>query len=397
MDAAGRFSGGPLRARRPAAIQQGQCSVFHGQAGRCGGFPAPLDNAGGRDLPTDFETAESMPVPHLRGELLPPEQQTLRSDAVFEGIGLHTGRKARVVVRPAPADHGVVFVSGGHRIAAVAENVGDTTRCSGLVSDGATIFTVEHLLAALYALGVDNAEISIDGPELPAMDGSAYPFAEGILAAGIRQQGRPAREVSLRDIVWVSDKDRHVLAIPADRLTVIAAVDFSRPFAGAQTICYSLEGPQQGSEALAQIGAASSTVAALLPPLRQPALEGGTPLNVFLEELAPARTFCFEDWIAPLQAAGLGTGGSLDNTLVLFDDHTSTPMRFPDELARHKTLDLLGDLALIGCRLRACVVAIKAGHALHVAAASKVRRAIHDVGHPADQRITAASLPVSTD
>ena len=325
-----------------------------------------------------------MPVPHLGAQLLPPEQQTLRTEAVFQGIGLHTGRQARVVVHPAPVDHGVVFIANGRRIPALAEHVGDTTRCSGLMKDGVTIFTVEHLLAALYALGVDNAEIEVEGPEIPAMDGSASPFAEGLLAAGIEQQGRLAREIRLRDVVWVKDGDRHVLAIPEERLTVIAAVDFDRPFAGAQTFCYSVEGPQRAPEALALVGAASGTVAALLPPLRQPALEGGTPLNVFLEELAPARTFCFEDWIAPLQAAGLGNGGTLENTLVLCDDHTSTPLRFPDELARHKTLDLLGDLALVGCRLRACVVAIKAGHTLHVAAASKIRRAIHDPGHPAD-------------
>ncbi len=291
---------------------------------------------------------------------------------------------ARVVVRPAPPDHGVVFVSNGHRIPALAEYVRDTTRCSALVSGDTTIFTVEHLLAALYALGVDNAEITIDGPELPAMDGSALPFAQGLLAAGIRQQDRSPREARLREVVWVQDGDRHVLAIPTEQLTVIAAVDFNRPFAGAQTFCYALEGPQRAPEALKLVGAASGKVAALLPPLRQPALEGGTPLDVFLEELAPARTFCFEDWIGPLQAAGLGTGGSLDNTLVLYDDRTSTPMRFPDELARHKTLDLLGDLALVGCRLRACVVAIRAGHSLHVAAARKIRRLIDDAGHPAD-------------
>jgi UDP-3-O-[3-hydroxymyristoyl] N-acetylglucosamine deacetylase len=103
-----------------------------------------------------------------------------------------------------------------------------------------------------------------------------------------------------------------------------------------------------------------------------------------MEELAPARTFCFEDWIAPLLAAGLGTGGSLDNTLVLTENGPSTPLRFPDELARHKTLDLLGDLALVGGRLQACVVAFKAGHSLHVAAVNKIRRIADDAGHPGD-------------
>jgi hypothetical protein len=169
-----------------------------------------------------------------------------------------------------------------------------------------------------------------------------------------------------------------------DRLTVVANVDFGRPYAGRQSFCYSLEGIQRSAEALELVGAASGAVAALLPPLRQPALEGGTPLNVFLEELAPARTFCFEDWIEQLQSAGLGSGGSLDNTLVLSERGPSTPLRFPDELARHKTLDLLGDMALVGARLRACVVAIKAGHSLHVAAASRIRRLAHDAHRPGD-------------
>jgi UDP-3-O-acyl-N-acetylglucosamine deacetylase len=147
-----------------------------------------------------------MPVPFSGAELLPPEQQTLRSEARFSGIGLHTGKPAQVVVAPAPVDHGLVFVVGGQRIPATAEYVGDTTRCSTLRAGDQVIHTVEHLLAALYALGVDNAEIHIDGPEPPALDGSALPFAEGLLAAGIHQQGRLAHEVRLREVVCVSDR-----------------------------------------------------------------------------------------------------------------------------------------------------------------------------------------------
>jgi UDP-3-O-[3-hydroxymyristoyl] N-acetylglucosamine deacetylase len=325
-----------------------------------------------------------MAVPYYGAELLPPQQQTLISEAVFTGVGLHSGNRSRVVVHPAPADHGLVFIAEGKRIPALAEFVGDTTRCSTLVSGATEIHTVEHLLAALYALGIDNAEIHIDGCEPPAMDGSALPFAEGLLAAGIRPQDRAPHEVVLREPVWISDGDRHVLAFPSDRLTVIGNVDFGRPFAGRQSFYFSLEGPQRSVEALELVGATSGTIAAMLPPLRQPALEGGTPLSVFMEELAPARTFCFEDWIEPLRAAGLGLGGSLDNTLVLSDHGSSTPMRFPDELARHKTLDLLGDLALVGGRLRACVVAIKGGHTLHVAAAARIRRLANDAEHPGD-------------
>jgi UDP-3-O-[3-hydroxymyristoyl] N-acetylglucosamine deacetylase len=325
-----------------------------------------------------------MPLPYPGAELLPPEQQRLATEVVFSGIGLHTGRPGRVTVCPAPADHGLVFFSGSQRIPALAEYVGDTTRCTALTAGDAVIQTVEHLLAAMYALGVDNAEIHVEGPELPAMDGSALPFVEGLMAAGIERQGRRPKEIALPRAVWVADGDRHVFIQPMDRLTVIAAVDFGRPHAGPQSFCYSLEGPQRSGEALELVGAASGKIASLLPPLRQPALEGGTPLSVFVEELAPARTFCFEDWIEPLRAAGLGGGGSVDNTLVLFQNGTSTPMRFPDELARHKTLDLLGDLALVGGRLRACAVAIKAGHTLHIGAVRRIRRFANDAGRPGD-------------
>jgi UDP-3-O-[3-hydroxymyristoyl] N-acetylglucosamine deacetylase len=325
-----------------------------------------------------------MALPFPGAELLPPQQQTLRTEAVFAGRGLHTGGAARVTVHPAPPDHGLVFVRQGQRIPALGEFVGDTTRCSTLTAGDTVVHTVEHLLAALYALGIDNAEMEVEGPELPALDGSALPFAEGLLAAGVRPQDRSPRELVLRETVWVQDGDRHVLAFPLDRLTVLASVDFGRPHAGPQSFCYSLEGPQRSVEALELVGAASGAIAALLPPLRQPALEGGTPLHVFLEELAPARTFCFEDWIEELRAQGLGSGGTIENTLVLGEDGPLNPMRFPDELARHKTLDLLGDLALVGGRLRAGVVAIKAGHALHIAAVNRIRRSIHGAVQPAD-------------
>jgi UDP-3-O-acyl-N-acetylglucosamine deacetylase len=323
--------------------------------------------------------------PRLPGpELLPPEQQTLRSEAVFTGIGLHTGRRTRVTVAPAYADHGLVFLSGGQRIPALAEHIGDTTRCSALMAGDVVIHTVEHLLSALYGLGIDNAEVHVEGPEPPALDGSALPFAEGLLEAGIAAQGTPPNVMDLREPVWVHEGDRSVLALPAESLTVAAAVDFGRPFAGPQFFCHSLERPHQSLKAVEPVGAASGAVADLLPRLRQPAAEGGTPLSIFLEELAPARTFCFEDWIESIRAAGLGSGGSLENTLVLSDHGTSTPLRFPDEPGRHKTLDLLGDLALVGARLRATVVAVKAGHSLHVAAARRIRSKANEAQYRGD-------------
>lgn len=318
-------------------------------------------------------------------DLLPAEQQTICEPVEFSGVGLHTGEPARVRVAPADVDHGIVFWRDGVRIPALAENVARTNRCTALEKNGCSIQTVEHLLASLYALGIDNARIEVQGPELPAMDGSALPFATALLDAGVRLQGAPPHEVILRELIWVNEGDRHVLAFPHDVLTVVAAVDFERAFAGAQTFCYCVEGPQRPAAVLARVGDVSNDLAALLPPLHQPALEGGTPIGVFMDELAPARTFCFRDWIEGLRQAGLGIGGSLDNTLVLDEKGPSTPLRFPDELARHKALDLLGDMVLVGGRLRACVVAIKAGHSLHVAAAARIRRFCHEYEHSGDR------------
>jgi UDP-3-O-[3-hydroxymyristoyl] N-acetylglucosamine deacetylase len=255
----------------------------------------------------------------------------------------------------------------------------DSTRCSALRVGDTQIATVEHLLAALAGLRIDNARIEVEGPEIPALDGSALPFAEGIMAAGIHEQSAPARVIRLPRAEWISDGDRHVVAVPAEGLTVATAVDYGRPLAGPQIFAFSFDAtPQPAAAVLALAGATMGPQWDFVMPEPVHGTATGcdwrSPLP-FLQELAPARTFCFDDWIAPIRAAGLGRGGSIENT-VLIDDHgTSTPLRFMDELARHKALDLLGDLALIGARLYAIVVAVKAGHALHLSAAGRIRRA----------------------
>src|SRR5262249_28936933 len=156
------------------------------------------------------------------------------------------------------------------------------------------------------------------GPEVPAVDGSALPFVEAIREAGIAAQEAPARVLRLASPVWVSDGEKQVLALPAERLKVTAAIDFRRPLAGPSVFSYEAAGDP--SERAAR----------------------------FTSELAGARTFCFADEVAAILAAGLGAGGSLENVIVVSDTGTSSPLRFPDELARHKALDLLGDLALLG-------------------------------------------------
>ncbi|MBI3912016.1 MAG: UDP-3-O-acyl-N-acetylglucosamine deacetylase [Armatimonadetes bacterium] len=176
--------------------------------------------------------------------------------------------------------------------------------------------------------------------------------------------------------MWVSDGDRHVIAVPADGLTVAAGVDYGREHGRAQAYAYAFDRPPTPhlvSLVTTSVGGPAEELAAALHAPAG-AIVPEDPEPPFVRELAPARTFCFADWIPAIQAAGLGGGGSLANTIVLFDEGPSTPLRFANELARHKALDLLGDLALVGGRLNACVVAIKAGHALHLAAAEQIRR-----------------------
>jgi UDP-3-O-acyl-N-acetylglucosamine deacetylase len=182
---------------------------------------------------------------------------------------------------------------------------------------------------------------------VPAADGSALPFVTALLAAGIVAQAAPARVLRLAAPVWVSNGEKQVLALPAPELSVTAAIDFGRPLAGPCVFTYAA-GLADGRE--------------------------NDTADRFARELAPARTFCFEDEVAAILAAGMGAGGSLENAIVVSATGTSSPLRFPDELARHKALDLLGDLALAGARLAAHVIAIKGSHALHVAAVEEIRR-----------------------
>jgi UDP-3-O-[3-hydroxymyristoyl] N-acetylglucosamine deacetylase len=276
-------------------------------------------------------------------------QRTLGRELLFSGVGLHTGSEGKLWIRPAPPGAGLVFRSQGRRVPAVAEHVVPSARCTRLTADGADVLTPEHLLAALYGLGVDNAHLELQGPEVPILDGSALPFVEAIQQAGVVTQEAPARVVRLPRPVWIAEGERHVLALPAEQFAVTVATDFGRACAGPAV--FHLEFPL--------------------------AADDGS-VEPFIRELAPARTFCFADEVAAILAAGLGAGGSAENTLVLSDEGPSRPLRFADEPIRHKALDLLGDLALLGGRLAAHVIAVKAGHALHTAAAEQIRRITDD-------------------
>jgi UDP-3-O-acyl N-acetylglucosamine deacetylase len=266
------------------------------------------------------------------------KQHTLARDFTLRGVGLHTGGACAVTVGPASANAGFSFVlANGERIAATPDAVRSTVRCTTLGSERGVVNTVEHVLAALFGMGVDNATIAVQGDEVPILDGSSLPFACAIVEAGMVEQPVPRRVLELREPAWYEDDDKLLAVLPADEFSISFFVSFPEPV---------------GHQFLAT------------PPI--------TP-DYFLREIAPNRTFGFKHEIEALAAAGLARGGSLDNAVVIDTGGYLSELRFPDEVVRHKALDLIGDFALIGMYPRARVIAIKSGHALHVAAARAMR------------------------
>ncbi len=265
-----------------------------------------------------------------------PLQRTLKARASMHGIGLHTGEECRIDLLPADAGTGVVFVVGNDEVRALASNVKDTNRGTTIQCGSADIHTVEHLLAALAGMWVDNVLIRVEGPEIPAADGSALPFAQLIVEAGIMEQDARAEIVELPEPVWVLDGAKCLIADPDSRFRVTELISFSHPMIGEQALSLTID-PE-----------------------------------TFMAEIAPARTFCTSDEIEMIRAAGLGKGGSENNVIVAYEDHYSTQLRFENEFVRHKTLDLIGDLSLMGRRVNANITALRSSHALNISLAKKI-------------------------
>jgi UDP-3-O-[3-hydroxymyristoyl] N-acetylglucosamine deacetylase len=238
-------------------------------------------------------------------------------------------------IRPARSYSGIVFVRtdlGGVEIPATLDYLHGSSYATTLACGNIRIATVEHLLSALGGLGIDNARVELDGPEVPILDGSASPFVEAIHARGIRSLNAPRRYLTLTKPIAVKRGDKEILALPANRLEATYAIDFPHPAIGYQA-------------ATAMITAES-----------------------YVSSIASSRTFCLLRDVQALRRAGLARGGSLNNALVVDDDGImNEDLRFPDEFVRHKILDLIGDLGLLGAPLRAHVIAFKGGHALHTA------------------------------
>ena len=265
-----------------------------------------------------------------------PQQHTLAGPAVFAGVGLHTGRRVRAAILPAHADTGIVFlrtdVKGDGRIAARADNV-TNTRLSTVIGNaqGVTVSTVEHLMAALYGLGVDNALIELDGPEAPIMDGSADAFVRLIDHTGRRRQDAVRHTLEILQPIEVTDGDKRAALLPSERFEIAVEIAFDSAAIGRQRLDMVLDE------------------------------------DSFRAGLADCRTFGFLHEVEALRAAGLAQGGSLENAVVLDGDELMNPegLRRDDEFVRHKALDAIGDLATLGYPLLGRYEGRLAGHALN--------------------------------
>lgn len=266
-------------------------------------------------------------------------QTTLAKSIAYTGIGLHSGKDVTITLQPAAADTGIVFVRtdlpGAPRVKATATNVTSTMRATTLEDGAAKVFTVEHLLAVFLAMGIDNCLIGITAAEPPVGDGSALPFVKLVEEAGIAELSAPCRYAPLPAAQATRCPDKFIVILPYDGLRISFTSVNPHPLIGIQYGDFEITA------------------------------------DTFIREIAPARTIGFMHEVEALQAQGLALGGSLENAVVYDDDRILTPLRFPDELVRHKILDVLGDLALVG-RIRGHVIAVKSSHALNTALAKQI-------------------------
>ncbi len=268
-------------------------------------------------------------------------QNTLKNEVIIKGTGLHTGREINVVLNPAPRDTGIVFIrtdKGNREIKADVRSVADTTFATTLASDGVRVGTVEHLLSALSGLNIDNAYVELDGPEVPIMDGSAMPFVNMITKAGTAKQAKRVACLRILEPIVVIEGTCQIAVTPYEGTRITHRVSYTHPAFGEQRMGIDITGTN------------------------------------FINELAPARTFGFLRDVEMLRARGLARGGSLENAIVLGDKEVINKgkLRFRDEFVRHKILDVVGDISLLGMPLYGHIIANKSGHTLSIKLLKKI-------------------------
>jgi UDP-3-O-[3-hydroxymyristoyl] N-acetylglucosamine deacetylase len=268
-------------------------------------------------------------------------QRTLRRPVSCSGIGLHSGNKVTLSLKPAPADYGIRFQRsdlGGLEIPATVTHLGGIQLATGLTREAVSVETVEHLLAALTALGIDNVIVELNTPEVPIMDGSAAPFVYLIVnEAGVKRLTSPKKFLKVLRPISLSQGDKRIALYPSDHFKVTYSISFDHPLIRHQSRTMKITD------------------------------------ETFVEEIAPARTFGFLKEVEMLRQRGLALGGSLDNAIVLGETGVlNNALRFEDEFVRHKILDVIGDLSLVGYPVIGHLVAHRGGHALHTAFAARI-------------------------
>jgi UDP-3-O-[3-hydroxymyristoyl] N-acetylglucosamine deacetylase len=293
-------------------------------------------------------------------------QRTLRRHISCVGIGLHSGNKVNLTLKPAPADFGIRFRRtdlGHHEVPATVHNLAGIQLATGLSRNEVTVETVEHLLAALASTRIDNAFIELNTPEVPIMDGSSAPFIYLVQEAGVRTLAEPRKYLKVTRPVTLTRGDKQIALFPSDHFKVSYTIGFDHPLLRHQT----------------------RTIV--------------VTEDSFIEDIAPARTFTFLKEVEMLRQNGLALGGSLDNAIVISDTGVlNSSLRFEDEFVRHKILDLIGDFALLGHQVIAHAVVHRGGHALHTAMAAQLLQesdAWQLVEEPSAVPVAARTVPVT--
>jgi UDP-3-O-[3-hydroxymyristoyl] N-acetylglucosamine deacetylase/3-hydroxyacyl-[acyl-carrier-protein] dehydratase len=288
------------------------------------------------------------------------KQRTILKEIRLNGIGLHTGKKTDLVLRPAEVDSGIIFsrvdLPGCPQIKACADNIVSYSlhpaRRTSIAKDGVGVHTIEHLMAALFGLGIDNILIEINNEEVPGLDGSSLDFLDALNESGIVQQEKERHTFIIKDPVFIEESGCSIIALPSSDFKISYTLDYRHPFLKTQFMELSVNN------------------------------------TVFQEDIASARTFCLQQEALELQQQGLGLGANHENTLVVGENGVvKNKLRYEDEFIRHKILDLIGDLYLLGFPLKGHIIAMRSGHSLNAKLVKKI----------VQQRIRYASAGIGTD
>ncbi|MBM6760718.1 UDP-3-O-acyl-N-acetylglucosamine deacetylase [Megamonas hypermegale] len=267
------------------------------------------------------------------------KQKTIAREIMYSGIGLHSGAEVKMKLSPAPVDTGIVFIRtdlpNKPRIKAIASNVTSTLRATTIGDGEINVFTIEHLMSALFASDIDNCYIELDNEEPPVVDGASEVFVKLLSEAGSVEQDKMRQEIVIKKVYRIDDKERFVMVVPYDGFRVSFTSLNPHPLIGTQYYDFTFD------------------------------------IDAYKQEIAPARTIAYEKEVEALHKMGLGLGGNLENVIVYNDEGWMNKLRYADELVRHKILDIIGDLRLAGV-LKAHVIAVKSGHELNTKLAKKI-------------------------